>query len=207
VNAVAATSLAAAGLVALVDWWAVATDRRRVEYVAKPLTLVLLIGAAAAIDPADRTQRAWFLVALCLSLVGDVALMLPRDRFVAGLSAFLLAHVAYVVGMVVRATSLPALAVGSAAALIAIFVLGRRIIAGAPGPLHTPVAGYVVVISIMVAAAIGTTEAWIITGALLFYVSDALIGWTRFVADIRHGRVAVMVTYHLGQAGLVLGLS
>ena len=45
-----------------------------------------------------------------------------------------------------------------------------------------------------------------IVGAGLFYVSDALIAWNRFVAETRHGRVAIMVTYHLAQVGLVLSL-
>ena len=43
-------------------------------------------------------------------------------------------------------------------------------------------------------------------GALLFYVSDATLGWNRFVAPSRGAQVAVMVTYHLAQAGLVLSL-
>ena len=45
-----------------------------------------------------------------------------------------------------------------------------------------------------------------VVGAGLFYVSDALIAWNRFVAETRHGRVAIMVTYHLAQMGLVLSL-
>ena len=32
------------------------------------------------------------------SLAGDVLLMLPRDQFVAGLSAFLVAHLCYIAG-------------------------------------------------------------------------------------------------------------
>jgi uncharacterized membrane protein YhhN len=44
-------------------------------------------------------------------------------------------------------------------------------------------------------------------GAVAFYVSDALIAWTRFIADFRHSRLAVMVTYHLAQVGLVLALT
>lgn len=202
----AAVFLVAAGFSAAVDWWAVAVHRKVVEYVAKPATLALLIGAAATLDPADSTQRTWFVVALCFSLVGDIALMLPTDRFIAGLSAFFVAHVAYSVGMVARGVEGPELVVGIGIAIVVILVLGRRIAFSAPGPLRGPVAAYILVISAMVAIAIGTGEPWIIVGALLFYTSDALIGWTRFVDDFEHGRVAVMVTYHLGQAGLVLGL-
>lgn len=62
------------------------------------------------------------------------------------------------------------------------------------------------VISAMVASAIGTGDVAAVAGASSFYASDALIAWTRFLRDVPHGRVWIMVTYHLGQAGLVLSL-
>ena len=58
-----------------------------------------MIAAALALDPTSEAARTWFVVALVFSLLGDVFLMLPSDAFVAGLSAFLLAHVAYVVAL------------------------------------------------------------------------------------------------------------
>jgi uncharacterized membrane protein YhhN len=70
----------------------------------------------------------------------------------------------------------------------------------------TPVAAYVVIISVMVAFATGVGNAWAIAGAWLFFVSDALIGETRFVRARRGSDVAIIVTYHLGQALLVLSL-
>jgi hypothetical protein len=63
------------------------------------------------------------------------------------------------------------------------------------------------VISAMVVVAYASGGAFAIVGATLFYVSDALIGWTRFVKPIPRGRLVIMVTYHLGQAGLVLSLA
>ena len=46
-----------------------------------------------------------------------------------------------------------------------------------------------------------------IAGAVLFYASDGILGWNKFVEPVPHGRVAVMTTYHLGQIGLVLALA
>ena len=43
-------------------------------------------------------------------------------------------------------------------------------------------------------------------GAALFFVSDALIGWIRFVGDVRGSRVIIIVTYHVAQAMLTLAL-
>ena len=65
---------------------------------------------------------------------------------------------------------------------------------------------YVVVIAAMGASAVASGNALAAVGALLFMASDSLIGETRFVQPRRWGGVAIMVTYHLGQAGLVLSL-
>ncbi len=113
-------------------------------------------------------------------------------------------------GFWIAGVSLFAFLVGVVLVAVALVVLGRRIVAGvADGPdpgLVVPVAAYMLVISVMVASAVGTLDALAIVGACLFYTSDALIAWTRFVHDFRHGRLAVMVTYHLAQFGLVLSL-
>lgn len=203
--------LAAALVVAAVDWVAVAADRRPVEYVAKPLTMVVLVAAALALHPAHAGVRGWFVAALVLSLAGDVFLMLPRNLFVAGLGSFLLAHVAYVVGMWREGVAYGRLAIGVAVVAVAMATIGRRILGAVRGgdepELAAPVAAYVGVISAMVASAIGTGDGWAIGGAGLFYASDATIAWDRFVEARRWDRVAIMVTYHLAQAALVVSLA
>ena len=204
------TLLVAAAVVALVDWLAVARNDRRTEYVAKPLTMVVLIGAALVLDPADGTARTWFVAALALSLLGDVFLMMPGDRFVPGLGSFLLAHVAYIVGLVVLGVSGPGFLAGVVIVGVGLPLLAPRIL-GAIGDsddtgLAVPVGAYMGVISLMVVAAGASGSPVALAGAVSFYVSDALIAWTRFVADIPHGRVLVMVTYHAAQFALVASL-
>jgi uncharacterized membrane protein YhhN len=44
-------------------------------------------------------------------------------------------------------------------------------------------------------------------GAVLFYASDALIAWNRFVQPRPWMPLAIIVTYHVGQAALVLSLA
>ena len=201
--------LAVTAVVAVIDWSAVARTWQRVEYVAKPLTMVGLIGVALAIDPKDADMRAAFVIALVCSLVGDVFLMLPSDRFVAGLAAFLAAHLAYTAGFVVGPGSVGEFAVGAlitAAVAVPVGVRLIRAVRRSAPPVVTPVVAYVVVISAMVAAATGWGNAWAIAGAWLFFASDALIGETRFGRAIAGAPVAIIVTYHLGQAALVLSL-
>ncbi len=98
-------SLAAAGLVAIGDWIAVTRSNKRLEYVCKPLVMIFLIGAALSLEPVSTTARMWFVIALCFGVIGDVFLMLPIDRFVAGLAAFLIGHLAYVIGLRVDGSS------------------------------------------------------------------------------------------------------
>jgi uncharacterized membrane protein YhhN len=62
------------------------------------------------------------------------------------------------------------------------------------------------VIGVMVVAASATGDALVALGATVFMVSDALLGLDRFVRPLRHGQVAVMVTYHVGQVLIVLGM-
>ena len=65
---------------------------------------------------------------------------------------------------------------------------------------------YMAVISAMVTCALATGNVLAAAGASLFFVSDALIAWNRFVRPLAWAPVAIMVTYHLGQAGLVTSL-
>ncbi|HEX6166862.1 MAG TPA: lysoplasmalogenase [Acidimicrobiales bacterium] len=208
-TAAAGVLLAITLVSAVIDWVAVNHGHRPVEYVFKPLTLVVLTAAALALDPADPTVRAWFVVALVLSLAGDVFLMLPGDRFVPGLGAFLLAHLAYMVGLAVAGLEPLGVLAGLLVVGAAFGLVGTRLVAGirATEPaMAGPVTAYMGVISAMVVCAFGTGDGVAIAGAVLFYASDALIGWGRFVRPYDWGRLAVMVTYHLGQVLLVLSL-
>ena len=155
------------------------------ELWSKPLTLIALIGVAVSLDPTDPTVRAWFVVALVCSLAGDV-LLLDDRRFVFGLVAFLLGHLAYTAGFIAADdwrwwACLAAL--GAVALLIA--TAGRRIVAAArrdDPTLGGAVLAYLVIISSMAVAAAAAGNAWAIVGAALFVASDTILGWRRFVA-------------------------
>lgn len=203
--------LAVAGGLAVANWIAVSpgVQSNRAEYALKPGTLIALVALALALQPGDGTQRAVFVLALVLSLAGDVFLMLPRDLFVPGLAAFLLAHIAYVVGFVVDGLSAGLVGAGIAVIAIAAALVGAPIVRNVVTkhrPLIAPVVTYMTAISAMVVVALGSGEPIAVVGAVLFYCSDSLIAWDRFVTPLNWGRPAIMSTYHLAQAALVMSL-
>ena len=172
--------------------------------------MVALVAVALSLDPVHADRRTWFVVALVLSMLGDIFLMLPRDLFVPGLASFLLAHVAYVVGLRVHGGSAAAWALSALAVLVVDAVLARPILTAVRrrhADVFAPVVAYMVVISAMVSAAVATGNLLAAVGAALFFSSDTLIAWNRFVEAKPWMPLAIIVTYHLGQAGLVLSLT
>ena len=207
-------------VLAVADWVMVATERRKAEYFSKPAIITALIVAALLVvrsDPHDGALAPWIVVGLVFSLAGDIFLMLPQDLFVPGLASFLLAHVCYVVGF--NTASLTSWVAGVVAVVLVGAVIGTIGRGLAPGlrdrPERIPVSVYMAVIGVMLASALttpwragwpGGAAAAATVGAALFTASDSMIGWSRFRSHFARERVWIMVTYHLGQIGIVLSL-
>jgi uncharacterized membrane protein YhhN len=208
-------------ILALIDWVAVARRRKRLEYVFKPATLVaVLVGAwLLTRGPHDAWQACFFLPGLVFSLAGDVFLMLPGPCFLPGLVAFLLGHLCYIAGLNPAPPPWPSFAL-----LVAVAGIGgalyRSIAAGlrrqGQTSLLVPVALYSVVLSLMLFSAWVTLfrPEWtsprrglVITGASLFFASDAMLAWDRFVMPSSLLHLLVIVTYHLGQVALAASIA
>ena len=118
-------------------------------YLCKPLTLALIILIALQAKTAAPGAYTMLIVAgLLCSLAGDVFLMLPRDRFLAGLLSFLGAHLCYVAAFAFDGGL--ALSAWAGAALAAYGALMLRRLWPRLGSLKVPVALYVLVILLMV---------------------------------------------------------
>ena len=199
--------LTAAAMV--VDWVAVGLSRRRLEYAAKPAVMIGLIAVALTLRPVSSAEQAWFVVALVLGLASDVFLMLPRDMFLAGLVAALVEHLAYIAGFTTRDFQMTLFLVAILIAVLSVIVflppIVRALRASLP-QLVWPVLAYVAVFVVMVASAGGTGSLVALAGALLFFYSDAILAWNRFVKPLPMGRIVNIVPYHLGVALLVLSL-
>jgi uncharacterized membrane protein YhhN len=149
-----------------------------------------------------RTYGALVLVALVLCLLGDAFLLVER-LFVAGLAAFLAAHLTLIVAFHSLAAArnwpfvaaVPVLAVSAAAARWLSPHLGRR---------RTAVLAYIAVITIMVWGAVsvvnaGSAPVRVAAGAVLFYLSDLAVARERFVAHAFVNRAVGLPLYYLGQ--------
>ena len=202
--------LLVAVVLAVADWIAVARGDRRLEYVAKPGATIALAGVAATLDAAHTDTRVLFVAALFASLAGDVFLMLPRDRFVPGLASFLVAQLLYTVGFGLHGGGGGAYLLGAVVAAVIVTPLALRFVgalrASGRDPLVIPVVAYMSANSAMLLSAIASGNAFAIVGGLAFVASDSLIAETRFVQARDWGPVAIMVTYHVAQLGLVLSL-
>jgi len=178
---------------------------RWLHYLCKPAATLLII--ARARHGAGAYGR-WVRVGLWLSLAGDICLMLPVDAFVAGLAAFLLAHLAYIVAFrhglrgAALAISVPVMAVFAAGNL---FGLWPHL----PAPLQVPVVAYTLVLATMAALALARGLApprgerrragWAAFGAVLFVASDSLLAWDRFAGPLPWAIAGVLASYYAAQ--------
>ena len=184
-----------------------ALDHTPLRLLSKPLPLIALL-LWMRLAPAGSYRR-WITVGLLLSLAGDMLLEWPADLFVFGLGAFLLGHLCFLVAYLgdTRRPALLALAIAAAFGLGMFSLLAQNGL----GPLQIPVALYALTISAMLWRAlarlgvpgIASRSAWLgAGGALLFVLSDSLIGINRFVSPFAGADVAIILTYWFGQLGI-----
>jgi uncharacterized membrane protein YhhN len=176
---------------------------RPLVHVAKPLaTIAVLLVSARAASPVSPRYRALVTAGLAASLAGDVFLMLPGDRFIAGLASFLVAHLLYIAAF---ASEKGGVRNPAAAVTIGLFAaLMLAVLWPDLGALRVPVSAYVTVIAVMGWQAFarwgrspGSERAAI--GALCFLVSDSALAVNRFRGGFEGSALVVLGTYWLAQ--------
>lgn len=171
------------------------------KYLFKPLTTILIFILAFQLDPGIHSiYRILILSGLVFSLMGDVFLMLPKDRFIAGLASFLVAHLLFIGAMVSGFGPfyawIPLIAI---AIYMGIFL---RILLPKTGKMTLPVFIYALVIMLFLWQAAG--RAWYLAGdssgyafygALLFVVSDSILAYNKFVRPFKAAEFLIMTSY------------
>src|SRR5260370_9231605 len=111
--------------------------------------------------------------------------MLPDDFLVAGIGAFLVGHLAYAVGFRFAGFNAVGLIAGVVIAAATAGLLLRRILsalhASGRAKLQNPVLAYAIVISLMTVSATASGNLVAAAGGLLFFFSDGIFSWYRFV--------------------------
>jgi uncharacterized membrane protein YhhN len=196
-------------LVGLLVWKARAAPTR--GRIIKMAASTGFVAIALSNGAGTTTYGRFVLVALALSWLGDLFLGVGTDRaFLAGLVVFLTAHVAYIAAFAVRGID-PTWFVAAAVVLTVIAVLVWRWLAPhVDDGRRRPVQAYVAVITLMVAAAIGTVavvpDARIALGSIAFFLSDVAVARNRFVAPGSVNRSVGLPLYYTGQVLLALSV-
>ena len=202
---------------ALLDWASTWKGWKKRLYMAKPAIMVFLIIWSIQVT-GWQGEMLWFGIALALSLVGDILLMLNPRWFMVGGVAFLFAHIAYIIGFLhTPAPFTPG--VGLVAVLVGISAgnVFKRI---RPGIMRVPrgkrfltaLSLYGISLTLMLLSALLTLfkQEWLLlpallasSGAVLFYTSDTMLVYDRFVRRFKRAQSYVHLTYHLAQFSLI----
>ncbi len=172
-----------------------------------PLSLLFIL--AWSLQPAQSPLFAGLVLgALIFCLGGDVLLGVgSRQAFLGGLVSFLLGHVMYAAAFSTVLRVGGAMAAGTVV-MMAAGLLVWRWLRPHLGSMQTPVLAYIVVISFMVAGAVGlaanpmipSAARWcVLAGAVLFYASDLFVARQRFVTDAHVNRQIGLPLYYTGQ--------
>lgn len=192
-------------ITAIAHLWADYNGPRWLIYIAKPATTTLILAIAlVAPQPVSAFYQMAIVAGLLFSLAGDIFLMLPQDRFMAGLVAFLLAHLCYIAAFGAQ-VGWPLLSIwGLPVVVFAISIY--RLLTPHLGKLRLPVLVYMVIISLMAWLAITLfvqrREAWALwaaMGAILFVVSDSTLAINRFRKPFWSAQLIVLGTYYVAQ--------
>jgi uncharacterized membrane protein YhhN len=205
---------------ALGSWIAHWIERRWLYLTCKPLVMLSLIAWSLLVS-GWHGEILWFGLALIFSLLGDVALMFRNRFFLHGLAFFLIAHLFYLVGFnLTLAVWQPLLLlIGLASSILSVFIV-RVIIIGLRSevknrPMQVPVLIYSSVLLLMFMAGISKLfdPGWalqagvlVALGAGLFYISDIILAYNRFVKPLHKADIYILVPYHLAQVLIMSGV-
>jgi uncharacterized membrane protein YhhN len=182
------------------------TDHKKnypATYVFKPLTVIIIIAAVFQYTSMD-SYAILIIGGLILSLFGDIFLMLKQQKFIAGLSSFLLAHLVYIFAFYQALQSSVNWLTLSYFALPGLLYYGY--LYGGLGKLKAPVFIYVCAIVLMAFFSFNaylqnpsTAMLAAFIGALIFMVSDATLALNKFKVSFGAAQAIILSTYYTAQ--------
>ncbi|WP_281630507.1 lysoplasmalogenase [Vibrio sp. St2] len=191
--------------------WSIERGPRWLFYATKTLPILLMAIVSISLFEVVGQYALWMAVGLLVSVVGDLLLMHPKDRFVQGLTVFLLVHFIYSFAFYTQLDGLinwwlPLL-------LLSIGIIVFLLLLPTLGNMKLPVAFYSLGILGMAWAAIeywrvdhAQSAAFAVMGALIFITSDIVLAVDRFRSSSAFSRHVIMITYYTAQLLLTLSV-
>jgi uncharacterized membrane protein YhhN len=172
----------------------------------KPLTTLLIFIMVLFSFPGSKTDYPGLIaVGLLFSLAGDIFLMFSPQYFVRGILSFSVTHALYLLAFA-TVSGIALIHPFTPLLVIIAVALAALIWRGVKPSLRMPVLAYTVLITAMATQATGAVMALRTTsitiaaaGALLFFVSDAVLAIDRFRSPFVSARAIVLSSYWLGQ--------
>ncbi|MEO6452529.1 MAG: lysoplasmalogenase [Ginsengibacter sp.] len=187
------------------------------EHFSKPMIVVLLIlYFLSQTNNIKSGLKKWILAALFFSWAGDILLMFQQNNslfFLTGLSAFLIAHIFYIIFFhLVRVKEKVHLNVWLLLIVLIYYISLITFLSSHLGNMKLPVIIYGIVISCMFMLAMHMLFTknkragnWMMSGALLFVISDSVLAVNKFYQSFEMAGVIIMLTYGLAQLFIVEG--
>ncbi|RUA34404.1 MAG: hypothetical protein DSY77_05360 [Bacteroidetes bacterium] len=208
-------------IVAVVEIISLAFEIDILHQIAKPLLMISLL--IYFWDKSDKRKNekwvSFVTLALVFSWIGDIMLLFTFKHFMfffAGLSAFLIAHLVFIIAykkatfkdrLNVKWTFFPLVV------LAYILLMAYLTLPYVDSVIQVPLVFYGIVLCLMILAAWyrkgqTTDESFqlVVLGAALFIISDSILAINRFSHTIPFAGVAIMSTYIIAQWLIVNGL-
>lgn len=199
---------------AILDIKAVYSGSKKQEYFFKPLTTTLIIILAFTqntILPDTQFYKNMILSGLFFSLLGDIFIMLPSDKFIQGLISFLIAHIFYIIAFNSNITQ-PVSYLYILPFIIYGFLMFGYLYSNLD-KLKIPVIVYITIIMIMVFESLSsylllknTYSLLAFIGAFLFMISDTVLAIDKFKKKFKLAELIILSTYFSAQVFIALSI-
>lgn len=177
-------------------------DAHFLRFLTKPLLVPVIIAIYLSETHVKTDLNRLFLGGLIFSFLGDTFLLFNWG-FLPGLGSFFLAHVLYILSFVkFRLTNI----YGSLPFLLLYLAFLLYFLHPYLHEMEIPVVIYGTALSTMAYFSLRTKNAWFISGAFLFVVSDSLLSFNLFVEYTATMGQVVMATYVAAQYCLIRGM-
>ncbi len=193
------------------------TGNRTMHLATKPfIALLPLVIALSGKAVRDVSAKRYIVAGLIFSWVGDCVLMFRSEyswALLAGLGAFMLAHICYIFSYRVGSNGTFTLTYFVVVPILGYGIVLYSVLAPYLGGMNIPVAVYAVILLGMLIAALERfsrthrlSYRLVSIGAALFVISDSVLAWNIFVQESVLARIVLMSSYSAAQMLITLGM-